>query len=111
MARTRPKLHRSDVLKELKFEFPEITEALNSCYGLLHVEIAEFARFTQGLIDTGRDMDVVTCFKLADKYLEHGNAKLRNAIIVSYLEHLNFEDGSCERAWAKPYLSSSASKC
>ena len=94
------KLHRSIFLNELKSTFPELTEKVNGCWGLLHVEMHCFTSYTQSQIDAGNAANLVKCFALANKYLQFGNHKLVNAIYVSFLEHLNFEDVKVPRQWA-----------
>ena len=91
------RLHRSIFLKELKSVFPELTKGVNAEYGLLHLEMHVFARFTQRAI-TDRDVDKARlCFELADKYYKEGTVQLSNAIAVSFVEHLDFQ--KAEWAW------------
>jgi hypothetical protein len=94
------KLHRSIYLKELKSTFPELQEKVNGAWGLLHVEMDVFTSFTQLQIDAGNSDNVAKCFDLANKCFQFGNHKLVNAINVSFLEHLNFEDGKVAKQWA-----------
>ena len=94
------KLHRSLFLKELKTTFPQLRSDLNHEDGLLHSETDVFLRFVQTLIDAGDKDTLVTALQIADKFLRHGNGKLVNALTVSFLEHLNFEDGKVPRRWA-----------
>lgn len=94
------KLHRSQLLAELKTAFPSIREALNAQYGLLHLETEVFRRFTQQAIDNRNKDIVVQCFAIAEKYYTMGNGKLRNAIGVSFVEELVFADQETSRQWA-----------
>jgi hypothetical protein len=94
------KLHRSLFLKELKTAFPQLRSDLNHADDLLHSETDVFMRFVRTLIDTGDKDALVTALQIADKFLRHGNGKLVNALTVSFLEHLNFEDGKVLRGWA-----------
>ena len=103
-------LHRSDFLKELKATFPEIREVVNQEQGLLHLEMHGFCNFTQSAIDGGRRDTVRKCFQLADKYIREGRKNLVNALAVSYLEDLNFEDGATQRRWAKSLMPSAVAK-
>jgi hypothetical protein len=58
-------------------------------------------RSVRTLIDTGDKDTLVTALQIADRFLRNGNGKLVNALTVSFLEHLNFEDGKVprRRAW------------
>jgi hypothetical protein len=94
------RLHRSEFLRELKQAFPELAADVNQEGGLLHLEVAVFRRHTQAAIDAGDGAAVSRAFALAERYLLLGNAKMRNAIAVSYVEDLNFEDGKSARRWA-----------
>jgi len=98
------KFHRSAFLKDLKETFPAIRDPVNQQYGLLHLEMSEFCHFTQAAIDGGNRDDVISCFQIAEKYVRYGNSSLVNAFAVSYLEHLNFNDGKVPRSWAKRLL-------
>ncbi len=94
------KLHRSMFLKELKTAFPQLRADLNQENGLLHLEIDVFMRFVQTLIDTGERDALVTALRIADRFLLNGNGAVVNALTVSFLEHLNFQDGKVPRRWA-----------
>ncbi len=91
---------RSQLLRDLKAAFPQITTKLNAEQGQLHFEVDVFQRFAQRAIDDGdRDL-VVRCFALADMYLTQGNAAVRDAIDVSFVEPLDFGSRARERGWA-----------
>ncbi|WP_445662438.1 DUF7674 family protein [Caldimonas manganoxidans] len=51
-------------------------------------------------LDAGDRAAVSRAFRLAERYLLLGNARMRNAIAVSYVEDLNFEEGESTRRWA-----------
>jgi hypothetical protein len=94
------KLDRSQFLKELKTAFPQLRSDLNQEHGLLHLETDVFTRFVQTLIDTGDKDTLVVALQIADNFLRNGNGKMVNALTVSFLEHLNFENGKVPRRWA-----------
>lgn len=71
-------------------EFPSLRQDFDEWEGLLHLRVSEFRRFTQNEIEM-RSFDVVSkCFRIAASALAEGDDDLRNAIYVSYLEHLDF---------------------
>lgn len=82
-------LHRSPFLKEIKGTFPGLRAELNAQYGLLHLEMHVFRAFAQRAIALGSEKDVRLCFMLAEKYYKAGNHRLKNAIVVSFVEHLD----------------------
>jgi hypothetical protein len=90
-------LHRSIFLKELKTLFPQLKDDVNAEYGLLHLEMRVFAKFAQRAIYDGDVDKVLLCFKLADKYHNEGTRKVSNAIVVSFVEHLDLQ--KAEWAW------------
>jgi hypothetical protein len=98
-------LHRSDFLKLAKEAFPELRSELNKQYGLLHLEMHTFCDFVQLAIDSDDRATVSRAFQLCDQLLKGGNSDLVNALTVSLLEHLNFEDGHKSRSWAKALMS------
>ena len=89
-------------VEQLLIEFPGLkSEVLDETWaGLLHVETACFARYTQAAIDNHDVEQVRQCFEFATRIFHDADAEVRNAIYVSYLENLNLEDGKTRRAWA-----------
>lgn len=94
-------MDRSSFLKRLKTEFPQLRETVNQEQGLLHFEVNVFRQFTQRAIYAGEQGIVDKCFALALEMYEHGNAKLKNAVDVSFIEPMDFSpDGKIDRSWA-----------
>ena len=90
-------LHRSVFLKELKNTFPQLTDEINAQYGLLHLEMHIFADFAQRCV-AGHEVEKVRLsFMMAEKYWAGGNADMRNAIAVSFVEHLDLR--KAQWAW------------
>lgn len=94
-------LDRSILLKELKQEFPDLIPLLNAEQGLLHFEVGAFYQFTQSLINSGDVEKVKRSFNIANNYLVNGDAKVKNAISVSYAECFDFKNTKKQnREWA-----------
>ena len=96
------KFHQSQFIKEVKTVFPELTSDINADQGLLHLEMEVIRKFAQHLIDTGQREKLVKCFSLVEQFNRSGNAKLKDAIDVSFVEDLNFsatKKKSREWAW------------
>ena len=69
--------------------FPNLRKDFEEWEGSLHLQVSKFWRFTQSAIEA-RSLGVVSeCFEIATYALSEGNDELRNAIYVSYLEHLD----------------------
>jgi hypothetical protein len=83
-------MNSADFCNLVLCEFPSLREDFEEWEGLIHLQVSEFWRFTQAAIES-RSFEVVTkCFELANVALVKGDDSLRNAIYVSYLEHLDF---------------------
>lgn len=91
-----------EAIEIIERAFPALSEELRDevANGLLYVQVGEFARWAQTLIDTGRQKEwaVVTC-TFMDLW-KNADAAVKNALNVSFLEHLNFVDGKARRQWA-----------
>jgi hypothetical protein len=79
--------------------FPELRETLEACDGSLHLEVGEFAAFTQAAKGRGDLAAYERCVKLVDKLLAEADPKLAGELRVSYLEHLEFEGSRGPAAW------------
>jgi hypothetical protein len=90
-------LHRSNFLKELKDTFPQLTDRINAQNSLLHLEMHVFTDFAQSCIADNDVKKVRLCFMIAEKYCDGGNADMRTAIVVSFVEHLDLR--KTQRAW------------
>ncbi len=91
---------RSQLLRDLKAAFPEITSELNAAQGRLHFEVDVFRRFAQRAICAGDRERAAQCFSLAAHYLADGNPAVRDAIDVSFVEPLEFDSTCDDRRWA-----------
>ncbi len=89
----------SDFLVTLRAEFPDLVEELDdeTWRGLLHVETGCFARYAQAAIDRGDRALVSRCFDFARQAWLSGTPDVRNALAVSFVEHVNFSDGKVKR--------------
>jgi hypothetical protein len=90
-------LHRSEFLRELKESFPALKDEVNSRDGLLHLEMHVFRDFVQRCIAGGDIEKVRRSFLIAERYCVGGNAAMKNAIGVSFVEHLDFQQA--QWAW------------
>jgi len=85
-------------VEQLAIEFPELTEDIEEHEGLLHLQMAAFARITQAAIDAGDFEAVRRQFMFADRFFRGAAPDLENAFYVSYLEHLEFHGSHGQRA-------------
>ena len=66
----------------------------------MHPQIGEFSRYAQAAIDRG---DINVWSRVTEVFMElwqDCDDAVRNALNVSFLEHLNFKDGKVQRRWA-----------
>lgn len=89
----------------LSERFPEVAAAIDDwSRGLLHSEMATFARATQAAIDV-QDRDTVRRhFRFIDEVLHQAASDVENAVNVSYLENLRFEGRKAGRTKAPELL-------
>lgn len=80
----------TDFKKLVLSKFPALREDFEGWEDLLHLQVAEFCRFTQDAIEMRSFEAVSKCFEIAITALKEGDGSLKNAIYVSYLEHLDF---------------------
>ncbi|WP_431286913.1 DUF7674 family protein [Roseateles chitinivorans] len=94
--------HHATAIALIESTFPALAADLNDELntGLLHPQIWEFANHAQSVIDAtdraGWELVIKTFMAL---WLDCDDA-VRNALNVSFLEHLNFRDGRIDRRWA-----------
>jgi hypothetical protein len=69
-------------------EFPQLRDDFQEWRGLGHLQMMEFALFTQKACKDKDWTTVEKCLRLADKLLRLGDSNINNAVYVSYLEIL-----------------------
>jgi hypothetical protein len=69
-------------------ECPSLHEDFVGWEGLLHLQVMEFAIFTEKAASAGRNSTVQTCLRLADLFFREGDQEVLNAMHVSFLEAL-----------------------
>ena len=94
-------MHRSEFLKLFKQEFPELTNDVNAEQGLLHFEVGVLKKYDQRAIYDGDREKFLKCVQLAEAVYRKGNAALKDAIDVSFVEELEFTPSpKSNYAWA-----------
>ncbi|MGA7697498.1 MAG: hypothetical protein WCA76_20900 [Candidatus Sulfotelmatobacter sp.] len=78
-------------------EFPQLREEVCEWHDLSHLQMMEFVIFTEKAGEAGDWSTVERCLELANRVLNQGNTEIRNAVHVSYLEHLPREGEVHER--------------
>ena len=89
-----------DALNEILIVFPQLSEEINEDEGLLHLQIGSFSHLAQSFIDSGNAGEFSKVCSLFLKVFPRSEPPLENALNVSFLEHLDFIDGKCNRSWA-----------
>jgi len=79
-------------------EFPSLRQDFIEWNGLIHLQVSEFLWFTQNAIEARSFEKVSKCFALANAALLNGDESLRNAIYVSFLEHLDLRSDAGKQA-------------
>ena len=78
-------------------EFPQLRDHVHDSSRLLHLQMMEFYLVTEKAIKAKDWATVERCLRLADTFLHDGDAEIRNAIHVSYLENLPREGNDHDR--------------
>ena len=95
-------MYRSEFLAELKRKVPELRDDLNEEKGQLHFEVDVMRKRAQLARKSGEADILSALFDIALRGYENGTSALKNAIDVSFVEPLNFENTknhSYEWAW------------
>lgn len=103
--RHRPANHMYDGVETIRYiesQFPVISADLHDevVEGLLHPQMGVFSRLAQSAIDEG---DLELWRAITAVFMEvwrNCSPEVANALNVSFLEHLHFEDEKIARSWA-----------
>jgi len=95
-------IDRQQLVETVVQQFPSLEEDIReeTWVGLVHLEVSSFARYTQQQIDSGNRQELKRCFELARRFILEGTEDVKNAMGVSYVEHLNLRDQRRQRSWA-----------
>src|SRR5262245_58782334 len=93
---------KPQALDRIEHEFPEIANELRDpdWDALIHLQVAVFSRLVQSVIDKGDKSTFQRECRLFLELFDNGEPDLVNTLNVSFLEHLNFQDGKVKRHWA-----------
>ena len=82
--------------------FPSISSCLRDDVfeGLVHLQIAEFSRLAQTAIDLGNKAEWEKVTKVFINVWNNCTPGVKNALNVSFLEHLLFNNEKISRSWA-----------
>ena len=101
MRQARAPFTRADFTLMLLEQFPEVREDVEFHQGLLHLEMMEFVLLTPRAIDEADWPLLKRCVHLAHELWERADPDLKNALNVSYLEHLKFSGSNGKQAWSR----------
>lgn len=102
-----PKIGRDQFVALLTERFPAVAAAITDiAAGLVHCEMAELRRATNAAIAAGDLATVRRHFEFVDEVLRAADEAVENAVVVSYLEDLDFRDphGDAARKLLRPRL-------
>ena len=95
-------LSEAEISAQLREVFPELREDLNDeCFQAIHLQLSCLMRATQAAISDADRKFLQRAFAFADNSCRLGDPTVKNAIAVSFLEHLSFPDTKKRRrSWA-----------
>jgi hypothetical protein len=82
-----------EFIEAARVAFPEMSSAFDDDAGLFHLQVGSLASHAQAAIDAGDRGEVERQFEFVRNASLAGDPEVQNALGVSYLEHLNFQDG------------------
>jgi hypothetical protein len=93
--------HR-DAIDLIERTFPPLKDELHDevAEGLLHLQVAAFSRLAQRAIDDGDNQGWTHVTSTFMELWRDCDGAVKNALYVSFLEHLDFKDGKKQRHWA-----------
>ena len=87
-------IHRSEFIRLLRAELPEIEPLLRGSRLNLTSEMSAFLELAEMAIASGDRDQVGRIFSFAERVLTQGNFEVRNALGVSFLEHLPLDSAA-----------------
>ena len=97
---------RETFIVMLTERYPVVSADIDECArGLLHLEMGALARAAQAAISDEDTVAVREHFRFIDEIYRRATPEVKNAIHVSYLEHLSFDGKHSKRVKAKEMLS------
>ncbi len=81
-------------------EFPQLRDDFQEVQDLAHLQMMEFALFTERACKDGTWATVEKCLQLADGLLRFGDSEINNAVYVSYLAWIIHDFASKKRKGA-----------
>ena len=94
-------LTHADFERLVVAEFPELVDEIAEDAGLLHLQMAAFARLMERAEDAGDWGTYERGVRLAHALWARPDPALLNALNVSFLEHLDFDGPSGPAAWSR----------
>lgn len=90
-----------EVIQKILSSFPELEEDFEDETGLFYNQIFAFHYLAQSAIDSQDREKFLQICELIGCFLLNSSGDVKNALHVSFLEHLNFESSKrTDRSWA-----------
>ena len=90
---------QAEFVELLEAEFPDLLAEIGECDGLLHLQMGVFAQRVQQAKGSGDWYTYAKGASLADSLWRRATPELRNALLVSFLERLDFQGERGAEAW------------
>lgn len=92
----KPQLPKEELIELIIKEFPATKEdILDEIYeGSIHLQIGVLADYTNQCIQNARFDEVSRIFQFFDAVIDKVDSETDNAFYVSFLEHIDMDDGS-----------------
>lgn len=90
----------NDAATEVGKEFPELKDDLEKYRGMLHTQMGIWSYLAQRFIDIQDSENFQRICMVFLELFSDASPELENALNVSFLENLSFENGERNRKWA-----------
>jgi hypothetical protein len=93
-------MNRSEFLRIVKEQLPELRQSINQQRGCLPAEMEVLRHYVQRAIFDGDRQPLAVCFRLAEEAYAKGDKRLKNAVDVIFVEDLKFVTPHNKYDWA-----------
>lgn len=94
-------MNENEIIQKIILTFPDIKEDIEEDNDLFHSQMFVFSNLAQNAIDNEDKNKFLQVCELMRVFLLNSSGDIKNALHVSFLEHLNFQDSKkTKRSWA-----------
>lgn len=94
-------ISKGNAIKLITDKFPVLSQEIKNEQGNIYMQVAALTRYTQKTIDNRDEIMFLQICELFQQLFSIASPPIKNALYVSFLEQLNFQDSNrANRQWA-----------